>query len=139
MRVLVQKERNSRWLNLAVVLILVAMIAIDLAIYFRPDGGSGEEEARVARAIESCQKEQAKLAQQFAWRRRRPKRTPIGFWGKSTVSRRKRTGRWESWPSRWTGRKRSWIGRRPNRPSGLRGWRSNLTRRSASWLLRTVE
>ena len=65
MRVLVQKERNSRWLNRSVVMILVAMIAIDLAIYFRPDNGSKAEEARVAQAIERAQKEQAKLAQQL--------------------------------------------------------------------------
>ncbi len=82
MRVLLQKERNSRWLNLAVVLILVAMIAIDLAIYFRPDRGSGEEEARVASAIERALKEQAKLAQQLSVEKEEAKANAARLLGK---------------------------------------------------------
>ena len=60
MRVLVQKERTSRWLNLAVLTILIAIIAIDLSIYFKPGSGSAAEEARVAGVIEGWLKEQRK-------------------------------------------------------------------------------
>jgi tetratricopeptide (TPR) repeat protein len=63
MRVLVQRERNSRWLNLTVLTILIAIIALDLSIFFkrdRPDSRSAAEEARVAGIIESWLKDQRK-------------------------------------------------------------------------------
>jgi hypothetical protein len=51
MSVLIQKERSRRWLNLGVVVILIAIITIDLLAYFRPNTDSGRETARVAATI----------------------------------------------------------------------------------------
>ena len=52
MHVLVQKEVGSRWLNRFVVLILIAIIAIQLSTYLTPEKNVAGEEARVAAVIE---------------------------------------------------------------------------------------
>ena len=52
MQVLVQKEVGNRWLNRIVVLILLAIIAIQLATYLKPEKDVAGEEARVAAVIE---------------------------------------------------------------------------------------
>jgi tetratricopeptide (TPR) repeat protein len=58
MHVLIQKERSCRWLNVSVLLILIAIIAIDLSTYFKPNTDSAREEARVAETIEGWLREQ---------------------------------------------------------------------------------
>lgn len=58
MPVLIQKERNSRWLNLSVFLILIAIMAIDLSAYVKPTTDSARQESRVAEIIEAWLNEQ---------------------------------------------------------------------------------
>ena len=58
MQVLIENERKSRWLNLSVSLILIAIVVIDVSAYLKPDAGSMREKARVARLIDGWLKEQ---------------------------------------------------------------------------------
>jgi hypothetical protein len=53
MAVLIQKERSNRWLNLSVGLILIALIAIELSTYFKPDTAAAREGSRVAETVEA--------------------------------------------------------------------------------------
>ena len=52
MHVLVQKDVGSRWLNRFVVLILVAIIAIQISTYLKPKNDVAGEEARAAAVSE---------------------------------------------------------------------------------------
>ena len=69
MHVLVQKEVGSRWLNRFVVLVLVAIIAIQLSTYLTPEKDVAGEQARMATVIEGMrvqhQREQSELAETY--------------------------------------------------------------------------
>ena len=51
MQVLVRKDVSSRWLNRIVVMVLVAMIAIQLSAYLTPEEGVARERARAQAAV----------------------------------------------------------------------------------------
>ena len=57
MHVLVQKDVGSRWLNRFVVLILLAIIAIQLSTYLKPKNDVAGEEARAAAVIEGMRRQ----------------------------------------------------------------------------------
>ncbi len=57
MAVVIHKERGSWWLNLSVVLVLMAIVVVELLTYSKPGGDSVREEARVAAMIEASLKE----------------------------------------------------------------------------------
>jgi tetratricopeptide (TPR) repeat protein len=59
MQVLVQKDVSGRWLNRFAVMILIAIIAVQLSAYFKPEEGVARERARAA-AVEGMLKEQAR-------------------------------------------------------------------------------
>ena len=58
MHVIVQKDVGSRWLNRFVVLILLAIIAIQLSTYLKPKYDVAGEEARAAAVIEGMRSQQ---------------------------------------------------------------------------------
>ena len=60
MQVLVQKDLNGRWLNRFVVMVLVAIIAIQLSAYLKPEDGVARERARAAAVVEGMLKEQVR-------------------------------------------------------------------------------
>ncbi len=59
MQVLVQKDVKGRWLNRFVVVVLVAIIAIQLSAYVQPEDGVARERARASAVVEGMLKEQA--------------------------------------------------------------------------------
>ena len=60
MPVLIQRERNNRWLDLAVVLTLVALITLDISIFLKPTNNPTPAEARAAELVEGWLREQKK-------------------------------------------------------------------------------
>lgn len=57
MAVVIHKERGSWWLNISVVLVLMAIVAVELRTSFKPGRDSVREEARVAAMIAASLKE----------------------------------------------------------------------------------
>jgi tetratricopeptide (TPR) repeat protein len=57
MQVLVQKDVGGRWLNRLVVVILLAIIAIQVSTYLKPEKDVAGEEARVAAVFEGMRRE----------------------------------------------------------------------------------
>ena len=82
MPVLIQRERNNRWLDLAVVLTLVALITLDISIFLKPTNNPTPAEARAAELVEGWLREQKKggdgLRFSGAWRTDRAGAIPRG-------------------------------------------------------------
>jgi tetratricopeptide (TPR) repeat protein len=73
MHVLIQKEVSNRWLNRFVVAILLAIIAIQLSTYLKPEEDLTREEARVAAVIEGMRTQQEREQSVLAGMRLREK------------------------------------------------------------------
>ena len=96
MQVLVQKDVSSRWLNRIVVMVLVAMIAIQLSAYLTPEEGVARERARAEAAALGLFKDHARehsaLAAKYAQEKEEANAKLEGLRGKSARSRARAIG-----------------------------------------------